>query len=493
MTFINGAITDRSQFAVAVESSTPGTLPGSPEWKYLEVNSVTSFGETIGTTAREPISGDRMRRKGSITSLDSSVGFEADLTFDLFSTFAEGLFFANWAYEQTSFTPTAVTTTGYTVASGGDLAADTLVYARNYANNTNNGLKRTTTSTVATEIEVTDTLVAETSPPSSARVDIVGVQGASGDLSMDSDGNLNSTPTTGLDFTTLNIEVGQWIYVGGSDTDTYFATAGVGEARVQSVTTNQIVFDKKPSGFTTDAGTGKTIQLFIGSFIKNVEYADADFATTTYTFEAVYEGLTNKYQYPNGNYFNELTIDMNMEDKATCSLNFVGLDTPVPTSSRESGTWSYPVDTTMLNTTSDFAALEMKTSDGTSIVDTGEALFQDLSVTISNNITPKKGLGTLGAVMVALGNFNVDISATMYFDSSQPLVSIRDNDTVSLNWTLQNEDGGIHFDIPSMTLGDGTKSFPTNDTINLSISGTAFKDSFYDNAFTATSYPYLPL
>lgn len=490
MTFINGALADKASFAVAVET-TPGVLTGTPDWTTLEVNSISDFGDTISTTERSPLSADRMRRKGGVTGLDSAVSFDTDLTYSMFDLFSQGFFFASWN-AQTTFTPTAVTATGYTVPSGGALDDGVLVYARGYSNSTNNGL-HIVSSASATEVSVSDTLVADASPATGSRLDVVGVQATTGDITMDSDGNLNSTS---LDFTTLGIQVGQWIYVGGSDTDTFFNDGGTvksGEARVQIVAANKLTFDKTPSGFTTDAGTGKTIQLFIGSFIKNVPYSSGSFLTETYTFEVQYDTLTNKYHYPNGNYANEMAISMSMEDKATVSYSFIGLDTPVPTSVRETGNWYDLVDTTMLNTSSDVARLEIKTSDGTSIVDVGESLIQDLTVTLTNNVTPKKGIGTLGTVLVALGNFNVDISATMYLDSSQAIVSIRNNDTVGLDFSLHNDDGGLHFDIPSMTIGDGSRDFPAGDTINMSLTGMAFKDSFYEFALGCTKYPYLPI
>lgn len=490
MAFINAALTDKSSFAVAVESSTVGVLPGSPSWEYLEVNSISSFGETIGKTARTPISGDRMRRKGSPTSLDSAVGFDTDLTYSVLNKFAKGFFFSSWK-AQTSFVPTAVTASGYTVASGGTLPASTLLYARNFSNSTNNGLKICKTSTSATILEITTSTVAET-PPASARVDIVGFQGASGDITMNSTGGLISTA---LDFTTLGLNVGQRIYIGGSSTATTFATSGAGFARVQAIAAHLLTLDDVPSTFTTDAGAGKTIQIFIGSFIRNVPFSSADFSTETYTFEVVYDyGTgTKEYQYPNGNFANTLSIGMNMQDKATSTFSFVGLDTPVPTTSRKSGTWVPQYDTTMLNTTSDFATLSIKAEDGTSIVAASDSVVQNLTVDINNNVTIKKALGSLGGVTYSLGNFTADIKATLYFNSSNAIVAVRDNDTVSICWCLNNEDGGYYFDIPSMTLGGGGRSFAANDTISVELSGMDFKDEFYGFSLGLTKFPYLPI
>lgn len=490
MAFINVSETNRSEFSVAVESATPGVLPGSPVFKYFEANSITDMGETLGMTTRTPITSDRMKRKGGITSLDSAVSFDADLTYSMLDTFAQGFWFSSWK-AQTSFVPTAVTTGGYTVASGGDLAAGTLVYARGYENATNNGLKVTDTSTGATTIDTVATLVAEASPPTGSRVDVVGVQAASGDIVVDADGNLTSTI---LDFTTLSLNVGQFIYIGGGTTATSFATAGDSFARIRVIAANKLTLDKQSSAtWAADAGTGKTIQIFIASFIRNVPYSDGDYLTETYTFEQIANSLTNKYFYPNGNYANELSITMNMQDKATCSFGFIGLDTPLPTSSRASGTWVYPVDTTMLNTSSDFARLQMQTSTGTEIVSSDDAVFQDLTVTLSNNVTAKKGLGSLPTVFVTVGNLDVSISGSLYLVSDQSIISTRANDTVTLDWCISNEDGGFYFDIPSMTLGDNSRDFPANDTINVSLTGSDFKDEFFGYSFSCSKFPYLPI
>lgn len=484
MAFINGSRTDLMAMAACVESS-PGVA--GTDWKYIEVNSPGDFGETIGMTEVNPISNDRMSRKGKVTSLDSNVSFDADLYYSLFELFSQGFFFSTWN-AQDSFVPTAVTTSSFTVASGGDLADGTLVYARGYGDSANNGLFITNTAT-ATEIEVTDTLVADASPATGSRVDVVGVQGTTGDITMGSDGSLASTT---LDFTTLGLVVGQWIYVGGGTTATSFATSGDGYARVKAIAANALTLEKVPAAFTTDAGTGKTIQIFIGSFIKNVTYDDSDFNTETYSFEATYDTLTNKYHYPNGNYANELGFNLNMNDTTKVSYSFIGLDTPLPTSSRASGTFTNQYDTERMSTSSDIGRLEILTSTGDEIVPADECLLQSLTLTINNGITPKKGIGCLGTVMVALGNFNVSISATMYLTSDQPIVSIRNNDTIGLTVSMQNDEGAILLDVPSMTLGDGSRDFPTNDTINVNLTGMAFKDTTLGYALGSTKFPYIP-
>ena len=469
------------------EEDSPGVVNGDEVWKAVEPDDISTLGASISKISRNPISKDRMAKKGSISDLDSAVEYNADLTISAFDDFAQGYFMSVWK-AQTEFTPTAVTTTGYTVASGGTLPADTLVYARNFSNSTNNGLHVTTLSTIDTEVEVTDTLVAESSPPEGATVTVAGVQGASGDITMDSDGNLLSTA---LDFTTLGLQVGQFIYIGGGTTDTSFATSGDGSARVRIITANKLTLDKHPSTFTTDAGTGKTIRIFIGSFIRNVPTDDADFIQKTYQFEIGFEGLDTidqGWEYAKGNSANQLTISLATSDKATAAFTFVGLDTEEPVDTQKAGTRVDNHLTDAVSTTADIAKL--------SLIDSNESdlstYFKSLELVINNNITPEKVIANLGAVNTNIGDLEVTFSTSLVFSNINILDAARNNETLSLEFLLKNDDGGLHFDIPSMTLNDSTKSFPRNESVLIDTGGTGHKDDFFGYVISTTKFPYLP-
>src|SRR6056297_3642499 len=81
--------------AYAIEDSL-GVLPGSPVWKSLEPNDISTFGATISKVSRNPISKDRQRKKGTTTDLDSSVEFPHDLTMESFIDFMQGFCFAQF-------------------------------------------------------------------------------------------------------------------------------------------------------------------------------------------------------------------------------------------------------------------------------------------------------------------------------------------------------------------------------------------------------------
>lgn len=481
-------LTNNANWAYAKEASL-NTLPGSPEWRNLQPNSISEFGAQVTTTHRDFISKNRQRQKGRVTDLNSAVGFDVDMTMDSFEDFIEGFVFATRT--RAFFQPTAVTGTGYTVASGGALVANTLVYARGFDTAANNGLKVVGASSTSTEVKVSG-LTAEASPPSNVRLDIAGYRAASGDLGINSDGNLISTT---LDFTTLGLTAGQFIHIGGEAAGTQFATSdNNGLARIVSIAANLIVLDKKATTFVTDAGTSKTIDIYAGTFIRNVDVDDADFLTQSYQFEASYTDLdsagTDEYEYAKGNYANELSVTMETADKAGMSFGFVGTDTEPPSTTRASGASSAldPVNQDFFNTSADFVRLRMTDVDETGL----STDFNTLSIGIRNNVTPEKVLGTLGGKYMNYGNFEVQIDAELLFTDSTVSTRIRNGTTITMDFALKNGDGGIVCDIPSLTLGGGEKGFPANETITLSTTAMAEEDETLGTSLGISTFPFYP-
>lgn len=489
-------LTNNMAMAYSIES-TPGVA--TTTWKQLEPNSLGDFGATIGTVARSPISKNRQRRKGVITDLDSAAAFEADLTLDHFIDFMEGFAFAQFNGPLSIHSSAAVAggSGGYTVASGGALAANTLVYAQGFVNATNNGLKVVQSGSGATNIRVNG-LVAETAP-ANAFVEVAGVRGAAGDLEIDADGNLISTA---LDFTTLGLTAGQAIWVGGAAAaNQFFTAANTGFARIRIVAANKLTLDKKATVFTVDdgtdtgsGGTNRSIDILFGRFLRNVTVDDADYLERSFTFELAYENLGNpsgdEYEYAVGNYCNQVTFNLPLTDKATCSFAFIGLDTEPPTSSRMSGASSAtaPLRTEAYNTTSDVARLRITQVDETGLTTD----FKSVSMTLNNNVSPEKVIGTLGARYMNTGNFEVSLESQLLFTEGDVVDAIRNNTTLTMDFVLKNASGGMFFDIPSLTLGGGGKDFPVNESVLINVTATAFADATLNTSLGVSLFPYLP-
>ena len=89
-------------------------------WFLIEPNAINSFGAEITTVARNPISRNRQRRKGTVTDLDSSVEIDEDWTLSSFRDFAEGFCFStgvNTDVTQLATTATETVADTYAVAA----------------------------------------------------------------------------------------------------------------------------------------------------------------------------------------------------------------------------------------------------------------------------------------------------------------------------------------------------------------------------------------
>lgn len=508
-----GRVTTNSLTISAARESSLGTLPGSPVWRQLEPNSINQFGSTISKVARNPITKSRQRRKGIITDLDSAVEVEADLTLSMFRDYMEGFCFAV-AIGAPVFIPTAATSGAFTVpaVSAGDAAklifgataadAVSLLYARGFDLPANGGLFTLAAAVAAsaTSITVTGGAVAET-PDATDDVElaVAGVRGAAGDLRIDANGDLISTA---LDFTTLGLNVGQWIHVGGPDeTNRFFSPANYGFARVAEIAANKLTLERRGDTFVvddgTDTGSGGTalrIDILFGQWVRNVPVGHSDYLEISTQFELESPNLgtggADMYEYAMGNYHDTVSINIPLTDKATITYGFIGTDTtdPTPTRATNANAAKVPSETAAFGTSSDLARLVVHKVDETGITTD----FKSMTVTLSNNVSPEKVLGNLGARYMNAGNFEADIETQVLFTNPDVPAAIRANTTLGLYFALRNEDGGVLCDFPSGTLDGGSREFPENQTVLMSSTFAAFEDPALGYSFSASLFPVLP-
>ena len=609
-------LTNNLSFSYAIEASS-GILPSSPTWKLLEPNRINAWGNRITTVARNPISKNRQRRKGTITDRDQPVEYEGDITLDAMVDFLEGFLMAE-ATGGTVLRPASVDGSGnYTIVSTTQpyLFAESLVYVRGLPNTENNGLKVLDSVTAAvaaagtltltgnpsdgdtvtigstvytwetgaldapykvdvgadaaasivnlvhaingtgtpgthyatgtsahpsvtavdgagdtvvvtaitagsagnsiatTEsganhswgnatltggsdliINVEESTVADASVSDSenATMELCGYRGATGDLQINSDGDLISSV---LDFTTLGLTVGQGLWIGGSATANKFATAAnYGMTRIEAIVANKVTLNKRSQAFATDAGTGKNIYILFGRFIRNVAVDHSDWLERTFQFEAAFPNLgdagATRYQYSTGNACDQITMELPLADKATFSVGFVGLQAEDFTGTRKTNAASArePVGTTAFNTSQDIVRLRVQEVDETGLTTD----FKSFRMTITNNVSPEKVLGQVGAKYTNYGSFFVDIAATLLFTDEDVVDAISNNTTIGCDFVLRNGDGGLLFDLPSGTLGDGRMDLPVNQSVQLNISLTTFEDDTLGTSLGVTLFPYLP-
>lgn len=444
-------------------------------WYPLDPNSYNDFGGNFTKVSRTPINNKRSRYKGVLTDLESAGGFNIDMTQDNIQRLFQGFVFDEFV-EKGLQEPTAVTGTQYTVADSSDFAANDLIFASGFSTSGNNGLK--VVSSVAAGAVLASGLTAEASPPSGAKIVRVGHQFASGDCEIDASGDLPIIVTSTKDLTELGLIDGELIYIGGDTAVTEFATAADnGWVRVRNTDgANSVTLDKASGQMVTDAGGSKTIQMFFGRTLKNQE--GTAITRTTYQLERELGApddsspSATQSEYITGAIPNELTMAVDTADKIMVDLGFMGIDyeTRDAATGVKSGTRPAlsTVSSKAFNTSTHVTRIRMGLcSDTDEYVDALFAYVTELRLTINNNISMNKAVGTLGAFDATAGTFEVGGNVTAYFQNVAALEALRANSDVTMDFAVVKDNAGFAVDLPLLALDDGRLNVELNQAVTI--------------------------
>lgn len=444
-------------------------------WYPLDPNSYNDFGGNFTKTSRTPINAKRSRYKGVLTDLESAGGFNIDMTQDNVQGLFQGFMFDEFV-EKGKQEPTAVTGTEYSVADESAFAANDLIFASGFSNAANNGLKVVTS--VASGDVLCSGLTAEGSPPSGAKIVRVGHQFASGDAEIDASGDLPIISTTTKDLTELALVDGELVYIGGDSAATEFATAANnGWARVRTTDgANSVTLDKASGQMVTDAGGSKTIQMFFGRTLKNQE--GTAITRTTYQLERELGAPDDsspsdtQSEYIAGAVPNELTMAIDTADKIMLDMGFMGIGYETRDAATGVKTGTRPALSTVsskaFNTSTHVTRIRMGlTSDTDEYVDALFAYVTELRLTINNNISMNKAVGTLGAFDATAGTFEVGGNVTAYFQNTDALDALRANSDVTMDFAVVKDNAGFAVDLPLLALDDGRLNVELNQPVTI--------------------------
>lgn len=480
-------------------------LPVSPVWFPAEPNSYSDFGPSITTVARNPINPSRQRKKGVVTDLDATGGFNQDLTQDNTTRFLQGFFFAD-AREPFSTRPlngaaipvTAVDTTdGYAAAIGaGKVVVGDIIQAIGFGSVANNGPK-VVTAADADSVNAAG-LVAEAAPPAGAMFHIVGKQLASGDISIVMNGGLVRLTSAANNMITLfpDLFPGRWLFIGGDGANSRFAN-NVGFARVSAIAAGYLEFDKVSwAAPVNEAGAGKTIQVFDGLVIRN-EPDPLNIKRRTYQLERTLgqDADGTMAEYLVGAVANELTINMPQADKVNIDLGYVACDGTTRTGLEglKAGTRPNPEGSdTAFNTSNNFKRIKLSSViPGVAAPAPLFAFATDLSLTINNNVSPNKAVGTLGAFDTSAGTFEVGGEITAYFASVAATRAVRNNADITIDIIMVKENAGLLFDVPLLSLGNGRLGIEQDQAVTVPLETNA-AESVFGHTLLFQSFGYLP-
>jgi len=329
----------------------------------------------------------------------------------------------------------------FTVTTGAAFVAGQLIRTTGFTNAGNNSLFVLTTGS-ATVPAVGDSLLTdEAAPPAAARIKVIGFQGASGDITATSTG----LGSTSLNFTLMGLNVGQWVKIGGTGSAFRFGTEALnGWARVTAIAATALTLDNLPTGWTTDAGSAKTIRVFFGDVIKN---------GTTKVDLAIERGFlgqdTPTYILQRGMVANRLTGSLTSGEKMTGSVEFMGLSGSQSTSSQDGTPDAAPTGLILAAN----ANVGRLAENGSALANKNYA--RGLTFEINNNLREIRSLDEVAPVDIADGSCDVMVNLSTYFGSNSLYAKVLAGTATNLNARVEKDSQALILGFPRLTPMEG--------------------------------------
>lgn len=485
-------------------------LQDGGKWYPLDPNEFDDFGGEVTTLARNPLSASRQRQKGVVTDLEASGGFNQDITQDGLTRLLQGFFFAD-TRERSNTDPLNGATAqkvvlASTVATGSRINLGTgggakmkvgyLLKMSGMANSENNRSDMQITAISGDELTVSGTLVNETAPAGS-RLEVIGYKFGSGVAGIVFTGGevLTLTRSSGS-FITDGFMVGEWIFIGGDSAGVRFANNQPGYARVEAVAAGALTLREPTWVPTTDTGSGKTIEVYTGIFLRNEKDLNL-IKRRSYQLERTLgndaDGVQSEVLI--GAVANELSINLETADKMMADLSFVAMTNELRTGAqglKAGNRDAVLLDQDAYNTSSDVYQLRLFVVDPAKA--TPKSLYAKVlsgNVTVNNNASGLKAIGTLGSFDINVGDFEVGGELEAYFSTVAAVAAIKNQADVGFNMICAKDNAGFVYDIPLLALGGGRVEVEKDEPIKLSLetSGAENKMGF---TLGATFFAYLP-
>lgn len=391
-----------------------------------------------------------------------------------------------------------------TYGDGISWQAGDLVWSQGHTQSDTNGLL-SVLSVSDNVITFNETLTADAAPAVGATLTTVGTEAGAGEFDVITTGDFSTITSSGVDWTTLGLVPGEWIFVGGDLAADAFATpANNGFKRIRSITAANLVIDKSNLDMIAEPTTTETVQIFFGRVLKNESDPTLQ-VRRSYQLERTLGApdLTLpaeiQAEYIVGSVANELTFNFGTADKITADVGFVSTDSETidgPTSLK-AGSRPALVSGDAFNTSADIKRLRLAVHSSADEAPTPLFSFlTEFSVVINNGIVPNKAISVLGAFDVTASNFEVDGDMTAYFSDVAALASIRNNDDITLDFSIvggsTGAKSGISVDVPLIALGDGRPDVEQDSPITLPLDTPAAADRLFNHTLLMVFYDFLP-
>lgn len=444
-----------------VAESTFAVTPAAPAFRELRYTS-SSLAYTPQTEVSEEIRSDRQVTDLILVGFQTAGDIQTELSHDNLVDIIEGGMFSAWvqttekvnaaaATQITSVTTDGTTTTVNVNSGGTAFVAGRLIAGGMFGVAGLDTFIGVVASNSGTTVVITGAGGASAAPPVSSFIKVVGVRGASADITATGTG----LGSTALDFTTLGLTVGQWIKIGGTATANKFATAANnGFARIRAIAASALTLDSLPVGWSTDSGTGKLIDIWFGDFIKN--------GTTerSYTIEMQYDGTTpTTYEYYAGSEISTLNFQMDSQAILTSTVGIMGSVATSGTSRFASATTLPAPTEDVMNSSSDVGQFREN-----GVIVSGPNFIMNASVAIDNTLRMQNAIGSVAAVGIGVGRFQVTGVLNTYFGDTNLLDKVRNNTASSVDFIVKKNGRAYVIDIPRIKFESGSPTVQGIDT-----------------------------
>lgn len=478
------ASSNRLQIA-SVEESTLGTTPGTPRMRLRHVTGESLNFRPIFVEPAE-LRADRMTGDSIDVGSQNDGGNTYELTYPfpsspkdsdiksaLYNTWTQMAERYNDGTADSVITDVATTNTVLTVTTGTAFVAGQLVRFTGFGVTGNNGVFKCTTGSATVPQFVGSGITNETAPPAAARVKVVGFAGASGDITATATG----LGSTSLNFTTLGLNVGQWIKVGGTGSGNRFATEALNTwIRITAIAATALTCDNLPSAWTTDAGSSKTIKVWFGDVTKN---------GTTQLGQTIEKGFlgqtTPTYIVHTGMVANTYELTIPAQEKVMVNVTYLGMGGSQSTTALDASPDAAPALATY--------PVIAGSANVARIGEAGLALSSPnwsraLTININNNNTPIISADSRAPVGIIGHECTVTGTLSTYFGSNALLTKFYNGTPTTIVAIMAKAPQALIVTVPRVIYtGDGTPNASgKNQEMMLNLAWRASKDETYTNA-----------
>jgi hypothetical protein len=200
-----------------------------------------------------------------------------------------------------------------------------------------------------------------------------------------------------------------------------------------------------------------------------------------------------------GAFPNQAEFNFKTADKLTASLSFIAQDYETRSAAVgvKSGTRPVLEDADGVNTSSDVPRVWLaEVSDTDSLPDRLFAHAQDFTITLNNNVSQDKAIGSLGSIGATPGTFEVMVKGSVYFADVAALSAVRSNEDITLDVHIWKDNAGISWDFPLGSIAVDALGVDQDRAIVLPFTFDAARgkgvDTDLDYTMLMTFWPYLP-